>query len=167
MEKKSVTGLWNSQISPKKYGVKYRDHLFEQYKLYIAQAYQYIDRRATTNNFYLTINTLVLGAIGFGIEKGPKPISGFIILIFLVSVLTICISWYITLQSYRKTISVKFQIIGEFEAQLPTRPFFGREWELLQGETNKYLPQTMIEPNVPIIFGILYITISVVVFLSY
>lgn len=39
------------------YGEKYKEHLFEQYKLYCESAEKISDRRQNANNYFITINT--------------------------------------------------------------------------------------------------------------
>ena len=64
-----------------KYGSRYKDHLLEQYKLYIESVNSVSMRRQTANNFFLSINTFLLSIVGFLISK---DISGdFGILIYI------------------------------------------------------------------------------------
>ncbi len=46
------------------YGSKYKDDLFEQYKLYVEMADRVSERRSTANNFFLAANTLLISVFG-------------------------------------------------------------------------------------------------------
>ena len=43
-------------MNPEKYGEKYKEHLLEQYKLYVEMADRISGRRQTANSFFLSIN---------------------------------------------------------------------------------------------------------------
>jgi len=48
----------------KDYGDKYKSHLLEQYKLCVVMADKISSRRATANNFFVSLNTLLITVIG-------------------------------------------------------------------------------------------------------
>ena len=57
----------NSEYS--KNGELYQNHILEQYKMYAEMADRVSARRNLANIFFLTLNTTILGAIGFSFEK--------------------------------------------------------------------------------------------------
>lgn len=160
--------LWNTNLTEEMYGPKYKEHLFEQYKLYVEMADQVSNRRNLTNTFFLTLHTLLLGVLGFSYEKGPAIHERWVIIFPLAAVLLLCITWWIIVRSYRQLNGGKFKVIGEFETRLPASPFWSAEWRVLgEGKDNaKYLPLTHAENWVPAIFGFLYITMAAIVFFS-
>ena len=51
-------------VEEKNYGKDYKQHLLEQYKLYVEMADEVSSRRSKANNFFLSVNTLLVTAIG-------------------------------------------------------------------------------------------------------
>jgi len=163
-----VPGLWNENVK-ETYGEKYYDHILEQYKLYVDGANKYVELRASTNTFYLTLNTLILGIIGFGVEKLGKPIDNFLVVPFFFSALIICVSWFITLRAIRQANNAKYKVIGEFERRLPASPIWSAEWKALgEGKDAKlYVPQVNIERYIPLAFMLLYLALFVFILIRY
>src|SRR5262245_14802363 len=50
------------------YGARFHDHLLEQYKLYVESAQKVSEKRITTGNYLLTVNSSLLTV--FGIATG-------------------------------------------------------------------------------------------------
>ncbi len=160
-------------ISPAEYGEKYRDHLLEQYKLYLTMTDKMSDRRMATNSFFLTVNTSLITAIGLTNILSPKLIeagqiqinsqaTGFLFIIVGIAALTLCYFWYRLIRSYKGLNSAKFEVIYQIENLLPLRPY-NAEWEAIgRGEDkNLYLPFTHVEIYIPWIFMALYIALIV------
>jgi len=145
------------------YGEKYKDHLVEQYKLFLTLTDKISDRRATANSFFLTLNSAIISAAAFSgiISKTDR----FLVLIVGLSVITLCYLWYRIIRSYRDLNTAKFKVIHEIEKKLPLRPY-NAEWEAVgRGENKKlYLPFSHIEIIVPWIFIFLY---AVLIFYSF
>src|SRR6266853_7031587 len=76
---------------------KYQAHLFEQYKLYVDMADRISSRRQTANSYFLSINTALLGFVGY---VGTKDTTGYL---WLVAAAGIALSylWYRLIRSYR------------------------------------------------------------------
>ena len=160
--------LWNSDVTEENYGPQYKEHLFEQYKLYVEMADQVSNRRNLTNTFFLTLHTLLLGAIGFSVEKGPKLVDHWLVFFPLAAVILLCISWWMIVRSYRQLNGGKYLIVGEFEKRLPASPYWSAEWKALgEGkDISKYLPITHVENWIPIIFAVLYIFMGFVIYFT-
>jgi hypothetical protein len=158
--------LWNKNVNEQSYGSHYKEHLFEQYKLYVEMADQVSNRRNLANTFFLTLHTLLLGVLGFSFEKGPKLTDRWVIMFPLAAVLLMCIAWWMIVRSYRQLNSGKFLVIGEFEKKLPASPYWTAEWKALgEGKDyKKYLPLTHIENWVPLVFAFLYIGIALIIY---
>ena len=62
-----------SNFSSDQYGEKYRDHVLEEYKLYVEMADKISQRRMDTNNFFVSANTLLIAVITFLNSWGNKP----------------------------------------------------------------------------------------------
>ncbi len=48
------------RYTEKSYGESFRSNLFEQYKLYVGSAEKISERRATANNYLLTVNAFLV-----------------------------------------------------------------------------------------------------------
>lgn len=135
------------------YGEKFVDHYLEIYKIYLELADKISERRQSANSFFLSINTAIVGLLGYLQSAHNSRLSlGFY---FLISVggMLICYMWYRLVQSYKQINSAKFKVIHQIEQNLPIAPY-DTEWEILGHgkESKKYLPFTHIEILVPWVF---------------
>jgi hypothetical protein len=155
--------LWNEWVTEDSYGPEYTAHVFAQYKLYVEMADQVSTRRNLANTFFLTLHTLLLGAIGFSLEKGVKVVDRWVIIFPLMGILLLCLTWWMTVRSYRQLNTAKFKIVGEFEKRLPASPYWCAEWKALgEGKDRKqYLPVSQVENWVPLIFAFLFIALTI------
>lgn len=143
--------------SEKEYGKDCREHVVEIYKLYVDMADRISSRRQTANSFFLTLNTALVGIVGYT-QLGLRG-SDSMKLLWIISIggITLCFSWYRLLRSYRGLSSGKFAVIQAIERQLPISPY-AAEWEALgRGEDpERYLPFTKVEVVVPWVFLVLH-----------
>lgn len=143
-----------------KYSGKDVDYFLEQYKTYLGMLDKISDRRQLANQFFLALNTALLGFLGYiQAQQGRSP------MLFIVASLTgICLSyfWHTLIKSYRDLNAVKFKIILAIEQRLPIA-LFDTEWEIIEkGEGRaSYLPLTYIEIRIPWVFAIFYLVIFV------
>jgi len=135
-----------------------QNHLLEQYKLYVEMADKVSSRRNLSNVFFLTLHTTIFTIIGFVLEKIELVNPKYLLLIPLTAIIILCISWWIILKSYRNLNSAKFSTIKELEKMLPVSPYAEMEWiKLGEGkDIKKYIPLTVLERWVPLIFAFLY-----------
>lgn len=157
--------LWNTEISPQTYESKgkYQDHILEQYKIYVEMADRISSRRNLTNTFFLTLNSILISAIGFALKKMQCMSNKVYLIIPLVAILALCYTWWRLVKSYRQLNTAKYAVIGEMEKQLPSSPWYSAEWKAL-GEGNdpkRYVPLTHVENWIPIIFGFIYIFVFI------
>lgn len=144
------------------YGDKYKDHLFEQYKLYFESAEKISDRRRYANSFYISLLTAILTLIGifFQIERMLyKELLQFVVP--LIGIL-FCVVYWFQLNSYKQMNTGKFKVIHEIENKLPLA-LFKKEWEHLGEGNNKklYFPFSHIEMYIPWLFGFVFFVLSV------
>jgi hypothetical protein len=135
----------------------------EQYKLFIEMADRVSSRRATTNQFYVTLLSGLLAVAAFILKEGVITHNQNIVLLSLSSLgIIICIFWGLNLLSYRQLNSGKFKVIHEMEKLLPFQ-CYDREWEILDEGKNwkKYLPLTHIEIYIPITISSIYIALLI------
>lgn len=153
--------LWNDAVTVDSYGTReqYFEHIFEQYKIYIASASQVSHQRSIANTFFLTLHTLLLGAVGLIFQAKFFPDPRWLILVPIMAALILCWVWWRLLLSYRQLNAAKFKVIDEFEKKLPTKPFVSAEWYVLgEGKVPElYAPFTDVERWIPIVFAFLYL----------
>lgn len=156
--------LWNNieNTAYSKDKTLYQNHILEQYKMYVEMADRISSRRNLANVFFLTLNTTILGAIGFLFGKIELVEPRILVLFPLIGIIILTIVWWWLIRSYRNLNSAKFKVVGHLEKCLPSSPYWSAEWkELGEGkDIKKYLPLTVLETYVPIVFGILYIMIG-------
>ncbi|SCP97911.1 RipA family octameric membrane protein [Anaerobium acetethylicum] len=133
-------------------------YIFEQYKLYVEMADRVCQRRASTNTFFLSINTAILtvvGTVGFDIKKYSLVIS-------LVGII-LSYTWFYILHSYKLLNSGKFEVIHQIEEKLPLN-LYGYEWNILgEGKIrSKYWPISHLEKIVPVLFGVVFVIFEVI-----
>lgn len=151
----NATLLNNNQ---KKYGAQYRQHLFEQYKLYIEGADKISDRRQAANNYFITINTLLISFVGVATTSNTIPVNKVWQVLILSVGIIICYIWYKIINSYKQLNTGKFHLIHEIEGYLPLN-IYKHEWAVLkEGKDKKaYNPFSHIELHIPKIFSLVYI----------
>lgn len=112
--------------------------LLEQYKMFVQTSEDLVRRKQSVNSFYVTLTSLVLGAI-VSIFCASKDLSQNIAgdnLMFYATIglsmvgLVICGSWISLLRSYSDLNSDKIKIIGAIEAYLPLK-LYETEWVMM------------------------------------
>jgi quinol-cytochrome oxidoreductase complex cytochrome b subunit len=153
-------------VDEKSYGNNYKKHLFMQYKLCVEMADRTSSRRITANNFFLSVNTLLVAAIGALSRLGSNSISYSLLWAIIASVAGIlfCLCWATTIRRYRDLNNAKFNVINAIEKKLPASAFTS-EWKYLcQGKNaDEYRHLTAVEYWVPMIFAALYVLLIIVV----
>jgi hypothetical protein len=147
--------LFNEFPSQTPYGSneKYQAHLLDQYKLYVEMADRISARRQSANSYFLTINTGLVGLIGYVTTKDTSNY------LWLMAGAGIALSylWYRLIRSYRDLNSGKFKVIHFIEKRLPLSPYDAEREAIGRGEDPKlYKPFTHIEAGVPWVFVLLH-----------
>lgn len=141
----------------KDYGNDYKEHLFEQYKLYVESIEKTSDRRQHANSYFITINTALISLIGLSFQiKVFENLSFVKSILALVGIIVCIVFWYL-IRSYKQLNTGKFDVVHKIEEHLPLA-LYKYEWEVLgKGEDNKkYYPFSHIELVIPWVFGIIY-----------
>src|SRR5579862_5836545 len=90
----------------------------DQYKSYMGDVANIGTRYTTTNSFYLSIVTALLGILALAkkdeIFEGSKVYLGLVVSTF--AILT-CVSWWRTIGSYAKLFAVKFEVLRQMEKE--------------------------------------------------
>ncbi len=156
--------LWNPAVGPRDYaepgGEQYRAAVMEQYKLYVEMADRISARRGLTNTFFLTLNGLLLTAVGA--VSSSRAVPHWAMALVALGAVVQCMVWYLLVHSYRQLNSAKYAVIGELEERLPARPYSRAEWALLgQGrQSRRYVPLTRAEQWVPTLFAAAYLGVA-------
>jgi len=93
-----------------------------QYNLAVEMADRISARRGTANGFYFTAASALL-ATSEGLSLTITAIAGMVL----------SAAWWMQLTSYRNLNAAKWQVIGQLENSLPSKPFTD-EWTLLTAE---------------------------------
>lgn len=145
------------RVPPDIYGPAYKQHLLEQYKLFVESADRVSQRRTSANNYLLTVNAFLVTLCGLAASLAAN--ETWLVVVAAAGVL-VCITWLVLIRSYGNLNTAKFKVIYELEEHLPAA-IFGREWDYAQrGEGKAYKPLTHIEPYIPLVFAILYIVLA-------
>ena len=146
----------------RRYGKKYKDHLFEQYKLFISSAENISDRRAKANDHFIAVNGVLMTVIGLIFQFKIFEDAIWLKALFPVFGLIICIIFRFKINAYKQLNTGKFKVIHEIEEKLPLA-LYKYEWVALgEGkDRKKYYPFSHIELLIPVIFGIIYILLAV------
>lgn len=150
------------RVGEKEYGQQYKDHLLAQYQLYIESAEKISDRRQNANNYFITINTVLISFLGVLFQaKMLESVPWVKSLVSLVGII-ICVVFWFLLRSYKQINTGKFKVIHEIEQKLPLG-LYDYEWKILkEGKNNKvYFPFSHIEMIIPWVFGIVYVVLGI------
>jgi len=141
------------------YGESFKADLFEQYKLYIASTEKISERRVSSNNYLLTVNAFLVTS--YGLLSASQYNSYWMILVPIAGIL-VSLTWYRIITAYRNLNSVKFKVITEIEQQMPAT-LYEYEWKMAEeGKGKAYRPLSHLEQWIPIIFIILYISVTLI-----
>jgi len=144
------------------YGEQYHNHILEIYKLYLDLSDKLSARRLSVNSFFLTINSVIIGILGYGqvglsLRPETAPTQEFYWIISALGMI-MCVVWFKIIHSYKKIMRARFTVIQHIEQQLPVAAYEA-EWQLLQG-TKNYQPLTHFEMVVPWMFFLLNLAIA-------
>ena len=138
----------------KPYNKKELPILLEQYKLISESADKITDKRQSTNNFYLGVNSFILAVASYLAVSKVNTVS----ILISVSGLLVSVVWLKNINSFKQLNSAKFKVIHELEEYLPAR-VYQKEDEYLQ---KGYYKLTAVEKWIPVIFGVLYVIIILI-----
>lgn len=139
----------------------------EIYKLHVEMADRISERRGKTNQFYVSVLSAIIIAVGFFLKE-LSPLSfirtELFLLIVSIAGLLLCILWWFNIKSYRQLNTLKFKTLHELEKRL-SYSFYEREWVLAgkkksESDENsssvKYIQLTKVEQFSPILLSIPY-----------
>lgn len=128
----------------------------ELYKLAVEMADRVSTRRGSTNAFFVTVNTAILGFVSTAKLDPIWPVAA--------SGIVISLTWALLIKSYRDLNAAKFGVITSMEDSLPVK-VYGDEWEKLKKDSKplreSYAEFSAVEFIVPLIFAVLYVALFV------
>lgn len=149
-------------LGEKEYGNNYRDHLLTQYQLYVEGMEKISDRRQNANNYFITINTVLISFIGLLFQVKIFEQMAWIKSLIAVVGIIICFIFWFLLRSYKQLNTGKFKVIHEIENKLPLA-LYDYEWKMLGKGKDQgiYFPFSHIEMVIPWVFGFVYVVLGV------
>jgi len=137
-----------------------RRERLEIYGILVEMADRVSQRRQAANNFYLSVNTALVGGSAYLRTIGPNEIT-----IFVLSIAGVCICalWAQNIRSYKTLNEAKFSVINNIESRLLEQPF-AEEWKNLDpdGDGTRHKPFHKVESVVPWVFAGVYLVQSAV-----
>jgi len=122
----------------------------EQYKMFVESAEKISEKRVNQNNIYLTFSLFIFSFIS--VSTLPQKT----LYIFCALGIIIAITWFFTIDNYRKRNKVKYAIINEYEKEN------GLKWFAEEEKRISVLPDlTFLEKILPVIFIVIYIIILI------
>jgi uncharacterized membrane protein len=104
---------------------------FKEYELFTAKAERMSDRRQTTTQMYLTVNTAILGVAAFLIKdtsfRGWSLVLACLPLV-LVGIMA-CIVWHKIIADFRQIIGWHYEQLRDMEGAMPgSQQIYTNEW---------------------------------------
>jgi hypothetical protein len=142
--------LWNEAGEGYPSNEKWHAHLLDQYKLYVEMADRISNRRATANQYFLSVNSAILAFVGF--MTTVKDGSAYLWTL-AVAGLALGGLWQLLIQNYSRLNAAKWQVVQKIEKRLPISPY-DAEWEAMgRGkDPDRYRPISHLERLVPWVF---------------
>lgn len=136
----------------------------ELYKLAVEMADRVSARRATSNSFFLTVQTAFIAVAGLA-APAVNERAWWTSLAIAIAGVSLSVSWWLQLRSYRDLNRAKFGVINEMEAGLP-KQIFSDEWKFLKKDPvprwrGRYAELGTVERFVPWVFAALYILLFI------
>lgn len=145
--------------------------LLEIYKLHVEMADRVSQRREGANRLFVTLLSamivLMAAVLRFGTGMEAVAIE-FVVVVLTATVLSLAVSWFIVIRSYRQLNTGKFDVLQQLEGKLPFA-FYRMEWERLEEgkDPGRYWKLTVVETFLPVIFAALSLAVCIFVFLGF
>ncbi|MDV8030794.1 MULTISPECIES: hypothetical protein [unclassified Rhodococcus (in: high G+C Gram-positive bacteria)] len=141
--------------------------LLDVYKLAVEMADRVSARRGLANQFYLSLETLILGvpALLQVSDNGPALGEGRASILSILGIV-VALVWWLQLRSYRQLNKAKFDVINSIEGEHMTIRIFSDEWKSLKSDhverwRPRYAELGTVERVVPGIFAAMNLAVLV------
>ena len=141
--------------------------VLDQYKAYLEDLGNFGSRYTTSNGFYLSVITALLGILALAkpnaVFEGPQAYLGLAVSAFAVLV---CMVWSRSVASYRKLFAIKFHILRKMENEGHLFPIYKLEDEMRGDEKQEHEKRGKVailqnERMIPLILSLPFLTILV------
>jgi hypothetical protein len=91
---------------------------FAEYKFLIQDTARLSDRRQTVNNIYLSVNSVLLGALALLVPQGGLRSLIVLVIVLLVAIAgaIICRDWQRLVHNYKELLKVRFEMLKAIES---------------------------------------------------
>jgi len=138
------------------YGESFQPHLLEQYKLFVESAQKVTDRRITTGNYLLTVNSFLLTVFGVA---SAQHMGGFWLAIVPVAGLLVSFTWFSLVVFYRNLGAGKYKVVHQMEGLLPVAPFRCEWLSMHRDKDARHTGVTHLERVIPLTFAAIYLVL--------
>lgn len=143
---------------------------WDEYKMFVEDTQRLSDRRQAANNIYLSVNSLLLGAVALLVQLGglSQPVFLPIVILIAIAGFFICGDWLRLLLSYRQLLNVRFGVLKEREKRFDGSFTMYHIEDREMGYSDPQQGFWRIEINLPTVFrfvyavGVLILTIATV-----
>jgi hypothetical protein len=105
----------------------------EQYKAYLGDLGNIGTRYATSNGFYLSVVTALLGILAYTTAGGALLTSqAYLAMAVPAFAIVVCLIWWKTIAYYDNLFAAKFQVLCEIEEKGQLLHIYEREYELIK-----------------------------------
>ena len=132
---------------------------FEQYQLVVEETSRISERRHNTNNFFLSVNSILLGATALLIQQSAG--KGGALLLFLALLLitagfVLCIFWLQLIRGYEKVLEFRFGYLRRLEVTYKERLLQTITTQQKWREDHHVPSFSGIEARIPVVFLVTY-----------
>ena len=139
-----------------------RDELiFQEYKLYAEQKENFIDRNFRTNRFYMISFVAIIFALIFTNNVVFMERLSATLIFSLIGV-SLCVLWWMNVDSYNTLIKIKFaNVLEVLEEKLPVKPFTDEFKGIEEFRSNKVFMFSDIQKVVAVIGALFFFAVFV------
>lgn len=138
------------------------NNYIELYKICLDEACKISERRMKANQNMIMLNSAL---ISVSVTLYDKIDNSLMASLLPVVGLILCRIWHLTIESYKKLNSAKFEIINDIETNI-CYPCFKKEWDILCKD-KKYSILSKNEQHLPILFKAVYAVILLILLYPY
>lgn len=131
----------------------------EQYRAYLQDVGNIGTRYATSNGFYLSIVTALLGVLALSQAGAPSNLQLLLRITVPFFAVAICWIWAKTLRFYKHLFKAKFDVLREIEVAGGLFPGMKREAELFTESKGQWLTKN--ERRVPILLALPFVVVLI------
>lgn len=131
---------------------------WDEYKMFVEDTQRLSDRRQAANNIYLSVNSLLLGAVALLVQLGGlnQPVFLPIVILIAIAGFFICRDWLRLLLTYRQLLNLRFSVLKEREKSFTGSFTMYHVEDREMGYSDPQQGFWRIEINLPSVFRFVY-----------